>query len=182
MNVRTLCLAILHEGDASGYEIRKLCTEGDCSYFVEASFGAIYPALAKLEEEQLVSSHVEAHQGRPSKKVYAITDKGRRAFLDSLFEPLGEDVFRSEFLLFARFAQYLPANLVEARLEERLAKLDAEMVQLGELLENRSHAADAWVIRYGLDCLKGARDYIDNHKHELIAMAQPDAASEAAAE
>ena len=29
MNVRTLCLSILYSHDASGYEIRKLCTEGE---------------------------------------------------------------------------------------------------------------------------------------------------------
>ena len=53
MNVRILCLSILFDTEAaSGYEIRKLSTEGEFAYFVEASFGSIYPALAKLEEER----------------------------------------------------------------------------------------------------------------------------------
>lgn len=51
MNVRTLCLSVLYEGKATGYEIRRLCVEGESSYFIEASFGSIHPALAKLEEE-----------------------------------------------------------------------------------------------------------------------------------
>ena len=79
MNVRTICLAILFEGEATGYEIRKLSVEGDFSYFIDASFGSIYPALAKLEAENLVSSHVEQQEGKPSKKIYAITEAGRRA-------------------------------------------------------------------------------------------------------
>ena len=41
MSVRTLCLAILSFGDATGYEIRKLSTEGRYSYFVDASFGSV---------------------------------------------------------------------------------------------------------------------------------------------
>ena len=45
MNVKTLCLSILYEGEATGYEIRRLCVEGECSYFIEASFGSIYPCL-----------------------------------------------------------------------------------------------------------------------------------------
>ena len=49
MNVRTICLAILFEGEASGYEIRKLSVEGEYSYFIDASFGSVCPALAKLE-------------------------------------------------------------------------------------------------------------------------------------
>jgi len=46
MSVRGLCLAILSYGDATGYEIRKESTEGRFSYFDDASFGSIYPALA----------------------------------------------------------------------------------------------------------------------------------------
>ena len=69
MNVRTLCLSILYEGEATGYEIRRLCVEGECSYFIEASFGSIYPALAKLEDENLVTSRTEQQSGKPAKKV-----------------------------------------------------------------------------------------------------------------
>ena len=60
MNVRTICLAILYDADSTGYEIRKLSTEGEYSYFIDASYGAIYPALAKLEADKLVTSHGRA--------------------------------------------------------------------------------------------------------------------------
>ncbi|HHY48365.1 MAG TPA: PadR family transcriptional regulator, partial [Alphaproteobacteria bacterium] len=55
MNVRTICLAILYDEEASGYEIRKLVVEGEYSYFIDASYGSIYPALQKLEAEKLVT-------------------------------------------------------------------------------------------------------------------------------
>jgi DNA-binding PadR family transcriptional regulator len=182
MNVRTICLAILYEGEATGYEIRKLSVEGEYSYFIDASFGSIYPALAKLEAENLVTSRVEQQDGKPSKKVYAITDAGRRAFVASLFEPMGEDEFRSEFLLFASFASELPAGLVETRLRERLAQLDEELAQLDKLTEEHPHPADAWVISYGHTCIAAARDYIRAHMGELIALARPEAAAADAAE
>lgn len=73
MNVRTICLSILYEGESTGYEIRKLSIEGEYSYFVDASYGSIYPALAKLEQDGLVTSRVEAQAGKPAKKIYAIT-------------------------------------------------------------------------------------------------------------
>jgi len=181
MNVKTLCLAILYNGDASGYEIRKLSTDGECAYFVEASFGSIYPALARLEEEGNVTSHVEIQEGRPAKKVYAITENGRAHFLNSLFDDLGDDVYRSEFLLFARFAKELPQSLVETRLRERINKLDGQIGDLRKTLsEHDGHAADAWVIRYGIDCLTVARGYIESHMHELIALARPETARSAA--
>jgi DNA-binding PadR family transcriptional regulator len=183
MNVRTICLAILYEGEATGYEIRKLSVEGEYSYFVDASFGSIYPALAKLEAEDLVASHVEQQEGKPAKKVYSITEAGRHAFIASLFENLGEDEFRSEFLLFARFASELPASLVETRLKERLIQLDKSIGEMDEIFRGSvGHPADAWVSCYGRHCMSAARDYVAAHMGELIALARPDSATARAAE
>ena len=99
-------------------------SKGECSYFVEASYGSIYPALAEARGGKARDSRVEQQDGKPAKKIYAITEAGRQAFISSLFEKLGEDEFRSEFLLFARFASELPASLVEQRLRERVAMID----------------------------------------------------------
>lgn len=182
MNVRTICLAILYDGEATGYEIRKLSVEGEYSYFIDASFGSIYPALAKLELEGLVTSRVELQDGKPAKKIYAITKEGRTAFINSLFEKLGDDEFRSEFLLFLRFASELPASLVEQRLNERLAQLDEVLADFDRLKKEHAHPGDTWVIDYGRTCMAAARDYIQAHRGELIALARPDSGSAAAAE
>ena len=182
MNVRTICLAILYNCEATGYEIRKLSVEGEYSYFVDASYGSIYPALAKLEAEKLVVSRVEQQDGKPAKKIYSITAAGRTAFIHSLFEKLGEDEFRSEFLLFARFASELPVSLVEARLNERIEQIDAMLADFDRLCEEHSHPGDGWVIEYGRTCMVAARNYIQAHRGELIALARPDSGSAAAAE
>lgn len=180
MNVRTICLAILHDGPASGYEIRKLSVEAEYSYFVEASYGSIYPALAKLEAEGLVTSQCTPQRGKPAKKVYEITPVGRTAFINSLFERLGEDVYRSEFLLFARFASELPASLVETRINERLAQVEATLDDFDRMSAQHPDAVDTWVINYGRTCMTSARDYIHAHRGELIALARPDSAAAAA--
>src|SRR5688572_5849702 len=182
MNVRTICLAILFEGEATGYEIRKLSVEGEYSYFVDASYGSIYPALQKLEAEKLVTSRVEVQDGKPAKKIYMITPAGRTAFINSLFEKLGDDEFRSEFLLFVRFASELPATLVEARLNERVEQIDAALAEFDRLTENHSHPGDTWVIEYGRSCMVAARDYIQAHRGQLIALARPETGAAAAAE
>jgi DNA-binding PadR family transcriptional regulator len=182
MNVRTICLAILYDGEATGYEIRKLSVEGEYSYFIDASFGSIYPALAKLELEGLVTSRVETQEGKPAKKIYAITQRGRTDFLNSMFEKLGEDEFRSEFLLFLRFASELPASLVEQRLNERLEQIDQSLADFGRLAGDHPHPGDAWVINYGRTCMQAARDYIVANRAELIGLARPDNVAAAAAE
>jgi DNA-binding PadR family transcriptional regulator len=180
MNVRTICLAILYDGAATGYMIRKLSVEGEFSYFIEASYGSIYPALAKLESEGLVTSQCLPQRGKPAKKVYEITPAGRSVFINSLFERLGEDVYRSEFLLFARFAAELPASLVEARINERLRQVDSALADFDRMSEQHTNAGDTWVINYGRTCMAATRDYIHAHRGELIALARPDSAAAAA--
>ena len=181
MNVRTLCLSILYEGEATGYEIRRLCGEGECSYFIEASFGSIYPALAKLEDDGLVVSRTEQQDGKPAKKVYSITDAGRAAFAQQLSEPLGEDVFRSPFLLFARFAHILPRELVETRANEFLqTTIDGHRKLEEAFADHECNAADTWVINYGRAIMEVAERHMRSHMHELITLARAEPKTDAA--
>lgn len=183
MNVRTVCLSILYEGDATGYEIRRLCVEGECAYFVEASFGSIYPALAKLEDDGLVSSHIEQQDGKPAKKIYSITEAGRAAFTQALHEPLDEEVFRSPFLLFARFAHLLPAELVETRLNEQLQRtLDSKKKINDVIAEGDVSASDMWVMNYGLSIMEVAERHLRTHMGDLITLARAEPAKKDAAE
>ena len=181
MNVRTLCLSILYEGEATGYEIRRLCVEGECSYFIEASFGSIYPALAKLEDEKLVVSRTEQQSGKPAKKVYSITQAGREAFAVELAEPLGDDMFRSPFLLFARFAHILPRSLVETRAQEFLQRLADKHQKLEEAAaEFGNNPSDKWVINFGHAMMELAERHVRSHMHELITMARAEPNKDAA--
>ena len=38
MDVKTLCLGVLHFGDATGYEIKKMVEDGMFNHFIEAKF------------------------------------------------------------------------------------------------------------------------------------------------
>ena len=182
MNVTTLCLAILQAGETTGYEIRKMSTEGKYAYFVDASYGSIYPALARLQADELVTCRIEQQKGRPAKKAYSITEKGRKTFHQSLFNELDDDVFRSEFLLFARFAADLPASLVKKRLDERIKALDAKIKQLEDIQPDKLTEADQWVIDYGIKYLTVAREHIASHMNKLVALAKSDDLQPEAAE
>lgn len=181
MNVRTLCLAILYFGDATGYEIRKLSTEGKYSYFVEASYGAIYPALAKLEKDGLVTCRIETVEGKPSRKVYSITEAGREEFKDSLRDVPKPDLFRSEFLLIAMCAELLPPAVVTRAIETRIGQLEAEILHLTDVVANSCHAGSKWAAEYGVQCLTRSLNYLQEKRGELEAVAGT-AGTEAVAE
>ncbi|MCW8914682.1 MAG: PadR family transcriptional regulator [Magnetovibrio sp.] len=107
MDVKTLCLGVLSLGDASGYEIRKMFEEGPFAHFHHASFGSIYPALSKLLEAGQVSCTVESQDGRPDKKVYAMTESGLEAFRTALRKTPDDDKVRSEVMFMLFFADHL---------------------------------------------------------------------------
>ncbi|SFV35645.1 DNA-binding transcriptional regulator, PadR family [Devosia crocina] len=181
MNVRTLCLSVLYECDATGYDIRRMCVEGECAYFVEASFGSIYPALARLEKEQLVTSRTVPQEGKPARKVYSITDAGRKEFAEELSAPLSPDTFHSPFLLLARFVSILPQDLVAARVQEQLERLAGERKALEQLKSDHpDNPADCWVINYGREVLGVAEKYVRTHMHELITLSRADERKDAA--
>lgn len=173
MNVRTLCLAILYCGEATGYEIKKLSVEGQYSHFVDASFGSIYPALAKLEADGCVTVREEPQPGKPARKIYSITEAGRRAFVEALHDQPGPDVFRSAFLLVSMFAYLLPKEKVKEAIDERIADLTAEVAHLEEVAEAKatSNPAVGWTVRYGLACMKASLEYLIAHRGELEALA-----------
>ena len=183
MNVRTLCLAILYFGDATGYEIKKLSMEGKYSHFVDASFGSIYPSLARLEKDGMVTCREETHPGKPPRKVYSITSAGRAEFVGALYEPPARDVFRSEFLLIAMCADILPPAVVRRAVETRIAQLKGEIEHLGQIAAECDHAGTLWAVDYGLCCIQGSLDFLTTRRAELEALAgSADTETEAYAE
>lgn len=181
MNVRTLCLSILYEDDATGYDIRRMCADGEFSYFVEASYGSIYPALARLEQEGLVTSKTVPQEGKPARKVYSITDAGREAFAQDLMGPLGDDLFRSPFLLLARFVHILPPDLVEQRINDHLERMTQDRQKLETVADDGGCTpADSWVLNYGRTVLDVAEHYVRTHMHELINLSRAKSRKDAA--
>jgi len=132
MDVRTICLGILSRGDATGYEIKKLFDDDGYQHFVEASFGSIYPALSRLTQEGLVSVRSEIQEKRPDRKVYSITEAGRKAFLGSLLKPLPEDRHRSPFVFAMLFSHLIPHPRVVEMVDTYIEQSETKLAQLME--------------------------------------------------
>jgi len=145
-------LGLLHEQELHGYEIRRRLRD-ELGLFANISFGSLYPALSRLEKASAVTvtestgsppaaplhstgslsgeragmraRRAGAARGtKRSRKVYRITDQGRRHFEQLLDaeEPAGTDDARS-FGLRLAFARYLAPQARLALLERRRAQL-----------------------------------------------------------
>jgi PadR family transcriptional regulator AphA len=182
MNARTLILAILNFRDASGYEIKKMTSEGPFSYFVDISFGSIYPMLARLESEGKVTGRSEAQAGKPDRRIYSITHGGRMELVAGLSHPTQKDVFKSEFMLLAMNADLIGETVIRAAIERRISQLSGDMEMIAGAADECDHPATQWIARYGRHMLGRDIAYLKEHGDEIVAIARNGLPSQQAAE
>ncbi len=75
MALREVILTVLSRGEMTGYEITK-DFEAVYVHFWRASHQQVYRELARLHEDGRVTSKVIVQEGKPDKKIYAITKRG----------------------------------------------------------------------------------------------------------
>jgi DNA-binding PadR family transcriptional regulator len=98
MDVKTIILGFLSHGEMSGYDIKQ-AFGNSIGFFYDASFGAIYPALRKLEEEGHVTKQEVIQSGKPNKILYKITETGKETFHQEIQSPILPPVLRSDMLV-----------------------------------------------------------------------------------
>jgi DNA-binding PadR family transcriptional regulator len=150
-------LGLLEDQELHGYEIRKRLRD-ELGLFSNISFGSLYPALSRLERGGAVravgeegdvgggpvpmtgslsgeraalrSRRTTPGRGRRGRKVYGITEEGRRQFTALLGNESGagaEDA--RSFGLRLAFARYLPPQARLRLLERRRAQLAERLTE-----------------------------------------------------
>lgn len=115
---------MLTDGPASGYDMKK-CFESSFGHFFPAGYGSIYPALATLARNGMVEFEEVPQEGKPDRKVYTITDKGREELMIGLSNPKPTHKVRSEFLAMMCFAHLMTEEQVNLVIDNKLLELDA---------------------------------------------------------
>ena len=91
-------LGLLARGPLSGYDIAAQLSHGVGPFWF-ARHSQVYPELARLEADGLVSFVRVEQQDRPDKKVYSLTTAGTSALEVWLTSPLAPDHVRNELTL-----------------------------------------------------------------------------------
>ncbi len=167
MNVRTLCLAILNFGEATGYEIRKKTQEGVFSYFINASYGSIYPALTQLTKDGLVSCRSQMQSGKPNKKIYTLTERGRQAFIEALQSSPGEDIFKSEFLMIMMCSDLVAPDRISELIDERLEWLDNKIAYLRGVIEEVESDGIHFAVGCGISAYESAARHLRENRYRI---------------
>lgn len=181
MDVKSVCLGMLTNGEASGYDMKK-CFESSFGHFFAAGYGSIYPALASMAVDGLVEYRSEPHAGKPDRKVYTITDKGREFLMQALGNPRPKHKLRSEFLAILCFANLLQDKQVNRLLDSKLAELAGFISMVDELdRKERGQISDGvmFVAGFGRAVAEAAVKYIEENRTSLAENTQTNTRSAA---
>jgi len=85
-----LGLIALRPNGVHGYQLKGEL-ESLCDDFWQVNYGRLYRSLDLLDDFGAVRATEEVQHGRPNKKLYRITEKGRQTLDDWLLQPPGED-------------------------------------------------------------------------------------------
>lgn len=92
-----LVLAILLEGNYTIYKIKQKI-KNNFSIFSSASFGAIHPAVKKLEKDGFISAKRKMSIGGQKSSTYSITNKGKDYFKELMLSEISESPLYSNQL------------------------------------------------------------------------------------
>ncbi|NMM64281.1 PadR family transcriptional regulator [Clostridium sp. P21] len=127
-------LGVLSQMSGSGYDIKKCC-DNSISYFWNENYGHIYPVLKKMEEEELIVKRVEQNEGRPSKNVYSITEKGSEELRKWLMLPIESSPLRSELLLKIFWSKDIPVENIIEKIKTEKEKAEKNLQEYSKVEE-----------------------------------------------
>jgi PadR family transcriptional regulator, regulatory protein AphA len=165
-------LGLLNYKSATGYDL-KAAFKDSIYMFWNASLPQIYRTLNQMEKNGWLLSRIEHQEGKPSRKIYDLTDKGKKEFRKWLSKPLEIQQTKEEMLVKIFFGNQMNQkdliSHIKARRERAMRFLEQtgkEMRPVVERYATKAGAADDarfWLltIDYGLRRAKMIIEWCD---------------------
>ncbi len=141
MSIRFAILGLLHYKNMHGYRI-KTHIERHFGHMWSINFGQIYPNLKSLYEDGLIDYNEENVPGEkgPSRKLYHITDNGRKMFQEWLNSfPEGNMILRDPFLMRFIFFGFGDRERALEIIDEQIADYEEQLDRRLRYIEKRQH-------------------------------------------
>lgn len=165
-------MGLLMNGDKSGYDIKKIIELSPVPS-ISSSCGSIYPAIKKLEKEEILEKHLIVQDDKPNKHLLLLTPKGKKTFMEWLSAPIlienfnmADESFNQKFLFFS----YLNENEVNAHCCEQIRAInnfiesvEGFKVKYGSQLDKYA----LWNLKGSLDLLKCRLKWLNDILNDL---------------
>jgi PadR family transcriptional regulator AphA len=161
-------LGLIELAPRSGYEIKRTI-DRTIRHFWAASYGQIYPELGRLEEQGWIEGK-DGSRGARSRRVFHITQAGRKALRDWLHGQETRIELRDESLLRLFFADALPVGEALGLLQARRAGYEWMLEQLRALDDGTGEPDPPFVdlvYRWGLDYCEWGIEWCEQQERRL---------------
>lgn len=172
-------LGLLEMEPMSGYDLG-LNIRASVGHIWNESYGQIYPNLKKLSAGGFVTSKTEQHEGKPDRRIYSITKKGRERLAKWLAVAPQPEIARNELLLKLFFGAQVPTEILIGyvqRMAESEGAVLRELIRLEheEIAQNAHYpGAPYWKMaaRFGQMELAAHQHWAEETLAELNKMAR----------
>ena len=164
-----IILGVLCREALTGYDIRKRI-EGGIGMFYKASFGSIYPLLAKLASQGYVE-YQEVVTGKKRTKSYTITAEGKEYFQHWLESDEIADNSMEAFMSKVFFFDHLSIEVATSKIDsyqQRLIQYHEQLVEKKKSFEQLPHQDNFYyklsTLYFGICKLQGIIEWCETVK------------------
>jgi DNA-binding PadR family transcriptional regulator len=97
--MKYLFLSLLSKQPTHGYDLLQTYETLFSAVLPPLNAGQIYTTLSRLERDGLVEKHEVEQEGKPDKRIYQLTEKGRQVLLEWFAEPLTGPRIKDNFYM-----------------------------------------------------------------------------------
>ena len=134
MALRNAVMAALLEGEASGYDLAKEFDASMANFWMSTP-QQLYRELERMEGEGLIRARLVEQERRPNKRVFSLTEAGRRALHAFTAEPPRPTAIRDELLVKVQAVDVGDTGAVLASIRERGQWAAAKLARYERLRE-----------------------------------------------
>ncbi|GAB3157879.1 PadR family transcriptional regulator [Amycolatopsis stemonae] len=132
MALRHALMAALLEGEASGYDLAKGFDASVANYW-PATPQQLYRELDRMAADGLVRARLVHQEKRPDKRLFSLTEAGRRALHEFTAGPPRPGVVRDELLIQVQAVDVGDAEAVRRALEDRMTRAETKIARYERL-------------------------------------------------
>jgi PadR family transcriptional regulator, regulatory protein AphA len=146
MSLEHAILGFLAGGPMTGYDLKTRGFDDEAGHLWTADQAQVYRTLERLAERGLARSKLVPQRGKPDRKLFTITTRGRDALAAWLRSPAEAASWRDPFLLHLFFSGALPDD---ALLDLLAQARDGHQSRLEHLRIDVTRGVDEWVASTG---------------------------------
>ncbi len=178
--LKILLLGLIDIYPMTGYDLKKVF-ETSMIFFWHATHTQIYNTLKEMEKDGLIVSELVHQDMVPSKRVFSITQAGKKRMEEWLLEEPELPGIKHDFLVKLSFFSKLPEkelmkqlDAYEKKLNEKLAALESERKHEFMAFSRTAKETALWeaTFEYGLMYFRSELEWVGMVKKRLLDFTQ----------